>query len=222
MARRKRKKYSLIERVSYYDKIANKEYLKYKKTGKLSNKYLYADGYVQGASAAAVELGIEVSMKYSWLYGSSFSASPELQTMLEGWYTSGTEVVFACGGSMCTSAFAAAAANNGKVIGVDVDQSAESPTVVTSAMKGLAEGTIYALEKFYAGEWAEISDKAANLGVTSNAVGLPTATWRFAKYTVAEYEALYAKLVSGEVQVDADPVGAETKEYANLTLDYIA
>ena len=178
-------------------------------------------GYIQGASAAAVELGIEVSMKYSWSFGASFSASPELQTMLEGWYSSGTEVVFACGGSMCTSAFAAAAANNGKVIGVDVDQSGESPTVITSAMKGLAEGTIYALEKFYGGEWASIANQAANLGVTTNAVGLPTASWKFANYTVAEYESLYAKLVSGEVVVDADVNGAETKEYANLTLDYI-
>lgn len=181
-------------------------------------------GFIQGASDAAVELEVQVSMKYSWAYGSSFAASPELQTMLEGWYTSGTEVVFACGGSMCTSAFAAASANNGKVIGVDVDQSAESPTVITSAMKGLAQGTIYALEKFYDGKWADIADQAANLGVTSNAVGLPTAeaSWRFANFTVEAYEALFAKLVSGEVVVDADPTGAETKEYVNLTLDYIA
>ena len=180
-------------------------------------------GYIQGASAAAVELGIEVSMKYSWLYGDSFAASTELQTMLEGWYSGGTEVVFACGGSMCTSAFAAASANNGKVIGVDVDQSAESPTVITSAMKGLTEGTMYALEKFYAGEWADISDKAANLGVTSNAVGLPTAegSWRFANYTVAEYEALYAKLVANEIVVDTNVDGAEERTYANLTLEYI-
>ena len=178
-------------------------------------------GYIQGASDAAVELEVQVSMKYSWAYGSSFAASPELQTMLEGWYTSGTEVVFACGGSMCTSAFAAASANNGKVIGVDVDQSAESPTVITSAMKGLAQGTIYALEKFYDGKWADIADKAANLGVSSNAVGLPTASWRFANFTVEAYEALFAKLVSGEVVVDTAVAGAETKEYANLTLDYI-
>lgn len=148
-------------------------------------------GYIQGASAAAQELEVTVSMKYSWLHGGSFSASAELQTMLNGWYTTGTQVVFSCGGSMCTSAFAAADANGGKVIGVDVDQSAESTTVITSAMKGLAEGTIYALEQFYNGKWAEISDKAANLGVTSNAVGLPTAegSWRFTKFTVAEYEA---------------------------------
>lgn len=180
-------------------------------------------GYIQGANDAAKELGITVSMKYSWLHGSTFSASPELQTMLEGWYSTGTEVVFACGGSMCTSAFAAASANNGKVIGVDVDQAAESPTVITSAMKGLREGTIYALEKFYDGKWAEISDKSANLGVNDNAVGLPTAeaSWGFKKFTVEEYNSLFAKLQNGTVKVDANVEGAESKTYSNLTLEWV-
>ncbi len=180
-------------------------------------------GYIQGANDAAKELGITVSMKYSWLYGSTFSASPELQTMLEGWYSTGTEIVFACGGSMCTSAFAAASANNGKVIGVDVDQAADSPTVITSAMKGLREGTIYALEKFYSNKWAEIADKSANLGVNDEAVGLPTdeASWRFTKFSVEEYEALFAKLKDGSIKVDATVEGAEEKTYSNVTLDWV-
>ncbi len=180
-------------------------------------------GYIQGANDAAKELGITVSMKYSWLHGATFSASPELQTMLEGWYSTGTEVVFACGGSMCTSAFAAASANNGKVIGVDVDQAAESPTVITSAMKGLREGTMYALEKFYSGKWAEISDKSANLGVNDNAVGLPTeeASWGFKTFSIEEYNALFEKLQNGSLVVDANVEGAESKTYSNVTLEWV-
>ena len=180
-------------------------------------------GYIQGANDAAKELGITVDMKYSWLHGSTFSASPELQTMLEGWYSTGTQVVFSCGGSMCTSAFAAASANNAKVIGVDVDQANDSPTVITSAMKGLREGTIFALEKFYGGKWSEISDKSANLGVNDDAVGLPTeeASWGFSKFTVEEYEALFAKLQDGSVKVDATVEGAEEKAYSNVNLDWI-
>ena len=180
-------------------------------------------GYIQGANDAAKEAGITVSMKYSWLHGASFSASAELQTMLEGWYSTGTEVVFACGGSMCTSAFAAAGANQGKVIGVDVDQAADSPTVITSAMKGLREGTIYALEKFYNGKWDEIADKSANLGVNDEAVGLPTeeSSWRFTKFTVEEYNELFAKLKDGTVKVDANVDGAESKTYSNVTLDWV-
>ena len=180
-------------------------------------------GFIQGANAAAKELGITVDMKYSWLYGSTFSASTELQTMLEGWYTTGTQVVFACGGSMCTSAFAAASANNGKVIGVDVDQAGDSPTVITSAMKGLTEGTIHALKQFYDGKWSEIADKSVNLGAKDNAVGLPTAedSWGFKKFSVEKYNELFAKLQSGAIVVDAAVDGAETKAYSNVNLDYV-
>ncbi len=180
-------------------------------------------GYIQGANDAAKELNIKVDMKYSWLHGSTFSASPELQTMVEGWYSTGTEVIFACGGSMCTSVFSAASANNAKVIGVDVDQAAESPTVITSAMKGLREGTAYALEQFYAGKWADVADKCVNLGAKDNAVGLPTeeASWGFEKFTVEEYNELLKKLQDGTVKVDANVEGAETKTYSNVNLTWV-
>src|SRR5699024_2284207 len=74
-------------------------------------------GYVQGANAAAAELDVTVDMNYSWEHGATFSASPELQTMINGWYANGTEIVFACGGSMFQSISAAASANEGYVIG---------------------------------------------------------------------------------------------------------
>ena len=181
-------------------------------------------GFIQGANDAAKELNITVDMKYSWAYGSTFSASAELQTMLNGWYAGGTEVVFACGGSMCTSAFAAAAANGGKVIGVDVDQSGDSPTVITSAMKGLSAGTMHALKEFYAGNWdANLADKTVNLGAKDNAVGLPTAeaSWGFETFTVAQYNDLYARLKSGTIKVDANVNGIENKKYSNVNLIYI-
>lgn len=180
-------------------------------------------GYIQGASAAAKEIGVKVEMKYSWLHGSTFSASTELQTMIEGWYSTGTEVVFACGGSMCNSVFSAAAANRGKTIGVDVDQAAESPTVITSAMKGLREGTMHALTQFYNGKWSNISDKSVNLGAADNAIGLPTepSSWKFETFTVEEYNELFKKLQEGTIKVDAKVEGAETKEYDNLTLYWV-
>lgn len=182
----------------------------------------YGYGFIQGANDAAASKSVTVEMKYSWLYGEAFSASTELQTMLQGWYTSGTQVVFSCGGSMCSSAFAAASANNGKVIGVDVDQSSQNPTVITSAMKGLASGTMHALSEYYAGNWDKnLSNKAVNLGAKDNAVGLPTATWSMTNFTVAQYEELFAKLANGSVTVDAEVKGAETKTYSNVTLDWV-
>jgi basic membrane protein A len=180
-------------------------------------------GYIQGANAAAKELDITVTMKYSWLYGSTFSASPELQTMAEGWYSTGTEVIFACGGSMCTSIFSAASANNGKVIGVDVDQASESPTVITSAMKGLREGTAFALGKFYEDKWAEIANKDVTLGAKEDAVGLPIDedSWGFKKFSVKEYNKVLKGLKDASIVVDTKIDGAETRTYSNVKLEYI-
>ena len=179
----------------------------------------YGYGFVQGASAAAAELGVKVEMNYSWLYGSSFSASPELQTMVNGWYENGTEVVFACGGSMFASVAAAASANDGAVVGVDVDQSSESDTVITSAMKGLAASVQWACAKVYDGSFAEMGGTCATLGAKDNAVGLPTATWSLTQWTVDEYNAMLAAMADGSLVVDADYANLASTD--NLTLNVI-
>ena len=162
----------------------------------------YGYGFVQGADAAAKELGVKVDMNYSWQYGASFNASPELQTMVSGWYEAGTEVVFACGGSMFASVAAAAGAADGKVVGVDVDQSGQSDAVITSAMKDLAKSVIDAITKFYDG--GAVYGGSLVLGAKDNAVGIPTDTWQFENWTVEEYQDLYDKVVSGEIVVDND------------------
>ena len=177
-------------------------------------------GFLQGADAAAAAKGITVEMNYSWAYGSSFSASPELQAMATGWYTNGTEVIFACGGSMFQSVSAAASAEDGKVVGVDVDQSFESPAVITSAMKGLADAAQWAIAKHYDGKWAEIGGTSTSLGAKDNAVGLPTATWSLTGWSVADYEAMFAKLVAGEMTISSDLVLAP-ESTANVTVTYV-
>ena len=177
-------------------------------------------GFVQGAEAAAAAKGVKVEMNYSWMYGASFSASPELQTMATGWYQNGTEVIFCCGGSMFQSVASAASAEDGKVVGVDVDQSFESPAVITSAMKGLADATVWAITKHYAGEWADIGGTSTSLGAADNAVGLPTATWSLTKWTVADYEALLADIVAGKVAVSNELVTAP-ESTANVTVNYV-
>ena len=162
----------------------------------------YGYGFAQGVNAAAKEMGVTVELKYSWQYGASFQASAELQTMASGWYENGTEIIFACGGSMFASIVAAASANDASVIGVDVDQSYESDTVVTSALKGLVSATEWAIDKFYSDSWAEVGDVATTLGANNDAVGLPTETWSLTKFTVEEYEALLASIKDGTVVID--------------------
>ena len=180
-------------------------------------------GYVQGANAAAAELGVDVEVNYSWQYGANFSASPELQTMASGWYQNGTEIIFACGGAMFQSISAAASANDGYVVGVDVDQSAESDAVITSAMKGLASAVQWAVGHVYDGTFSEIGGVATSLGVTDDAVGLPTAdeSWRFETFTLDQYDELYQKVLDGTLVVDADYEANLEQDYSNLTLNII-
>ena len=174
---------------------------------------------MQGADAAAKELNEKVEINYSWQYGASFSASPELQTMAAGWYQSGTEVIFACGGSMFASVAAAAGAEEGKVVGVDVDQSGESPTVITSAMKGLADSAQWALGKFYAGEFASIGGVQTSLGANENAVGLPTATWSLTKWSVDSYKVMLQDIKDGKIAIDNNYDNLASTE--NVTLNIV-
>ena len=183
----------------------------------------YGYGFAQGVNAAAAEMGVQVELKYSWQYGATFSASAELQTMISGWYETGTEIVFACGGSMFSSIVAAASANDAYVVGVDVDQSFESETVVTSALKGLSNATAWAIAKNYNNEWSSIGGTTISLGANDDAVGLPVDTWSLTGWTVEEYNALLAAIKDGSVVVDNTVLendGAAKVEYSNLKVIY--
>ena len=181
------------------------------------NRYGY--GYVQGAEAAAAEKGVNVDMNYTFLYGAAFQASPELQTLASGWYENGTEVIFSCGGSIFDSITAAASANDAAVIGVDVDQSFSSDTVITSALKGIGEAAYQALTAAYDGTWGEFrGEGAVTLGAAKGAVGLPVDTWSLENWTVAEYEEMFAKIVSGEIAIDNDYTKVASTEHVTLNV----
>ena len=186
-------------------------------------------GFCQGADAAAKEKGVNVTMKYSYKFGEGFSASPELQTQISGWYKSGTEVVFACGGSMFQSVKSAATENEGaKIIGVDTDQSGESERVITSAVKELSVSVQKVLDQFYNGKWdSELAAKCQNLGAADDSTGLPTDTWSMKNFTVEQYKALFEKIKKGEIVPNATtPDNANNAEwlqkagFTNLTVEF--
>ena len=181
-------------------------------------------GFVQGANDAAKELGKTVDINYTWQFGNTFSPSPELMAMVSGWYNAGTEIVFCCGGNMFQSVAQAAAENDGAVVGVDTDQSFESETVVTSATKGLSSAVQWALAKVYDGTFSEIGGQGTALGVAENSVGLPTATWSMQNFTVEEYEALFQKLLNGEVTIDNNSEMSNPAEagLTNITVNFVA
>ena len=174
----------------------------------------YGYGFVQGADAAAAELGQNIEINY--FYGGQFYGDANITSRMEGWYSNGTQVVFACGGGIYTSAVEAALKSNGYVVGVDVDQNyigvngvadgsfAYNP-FITSAMKGLTEAVNTALSDIDAGDWGDIAASNGNFGLEDgDYVGLPTDadSWNFETFTTDEYEALKEKIKSGEITVD--------------------
>ena len=173
----------------------------------------YGYGFVQGADAAAAELGLtDVTINYA--YGNQFYGDADITAAMDTWYAGGTEVVFACGGGIFTSAAEAAAKVNGKVIGVDVDQAGTidglygEGMTVTSAMKGLAPTVKTMLAAVQAGKFE--GGKVENLGLVSenpeeNYVQIPMGSTQFSdSFTAEDYKALVADMFGGKITVDND------------------
>ena len=175
----------------------------------------YGYGYVQGVDAAAKELGITVDMKYA--YGNQFYGDADITAVMDTWYADGTQIVFACGGGIYTSAAEAAKKAGGKVIGVDVDQKAiidgdygEGMTV-TSATKGLRPTTINALtDIIVGGKWSDYAGKIVTLGLVSgddpsaNYVQLAETTQFGDGFTKDDYAALVKGMFDGTITVSND------------------
>ena len=175
----------------------------------------YGYGYVQGINAAAEEMGITDDVTIEYAYGGQFYGSTEITAAMDTWYSNGTEVVFACGGGIFTSAAEAAAKVGGKIIGVDSDQSltidayGEGMTV-TSAMKSLTATVNSMLDSIiYDGTWEEHVGKVENLGLVSkddmslNYVGLPEDTTQWNEnFVLEDYKKLVADIFDGKVEVD--------------------
>ena len=173
-------------------------------------------GFVQGADAAAKELGIENEVAVEYVCGGQFYGDADITAYMDTWYSEkGVEVVFACGGGIYTSAAEAAVKVGGKVIGVDSDQSFvinefQEDLTVTSAMKGLATTVNTLLTEIKAGNWNNYTGKIDNLGLVSevaeeNFVQLPIETTQFGEgFTEDDYRALVKSMFNGEVEVSND------------------
>ncbi len=168
----------------------------------------YGYGFVQGADAAAVEDNVDVNIKY-W-YSGSFGPTDEIAAKMDSWYTEGTEVVFACGGGIYLSCQSAAEANEGLMIGVDVDQSNVSDTIITSAMKALSNSVRMALTAVGTNGlvWPDAyAGTCQSLGAKEDCVGLPMESSKLGDFDEAAYETLFQQIVDGTVTIDdtSDP-----------------
>ncbi len=191
----------------------------------------YGYGFVQGADAAAKEIGA-TDVKIEYGYGNQFYGDADITAVMDTWYqTLGVQVVFACGGAIYTSAADAAVKVEGaKVIGVDVDQAGLIDSTygegltLTSAMKGLAATVNTLLTETTKGNFANYGGKVETLGLVSgedaslNYVGLPESTQWADAFTKDDYNKMVAAMFNGEITVsnaiDTEPaVTAVTVEY---------
>lgn len=161
-------------------------------------------GYLQGAEAAAAEMCID-KIDFKYHYTGSFDATPDAQTLAASWYAEGIEVIFGCGGLVGNSVMSAAEAAGKAVIGVDVDQSIESDTVITSAMKGLAAAVQSALDDYYNGTFP--GGEALVYGADKGGVQLPMDSSKFENFTQEDYDAVYSALANGEIELIKDVDG---------------
>ncbi|MEY8352829.1 BMP family ABC transporter substrate-binding protein [Lachnospiraceae bacterium 54-53] len=155
-------------------------------------------GFAEGADYAAKELGIE-SIEIMYNYTGAFAATPEAQSMAASWYQNGTEVIFGCGGAVGNSVMAAAEEKNAKVIGVDVDQSFESETVITSAMKQLSVSVYDGVKAFY--DNAFPGGNTSIFSAKNEGVGLPMENSKFTNFTQDDYDKIYAQLKEGKIEL---------------------
>ena len=170
----------------------------------------YGYGYLQGIEAAATELGLDDgSVAVTYHYTGDFAETDTNKATAKAMYQGGSEVIFACGGSVGKSVMAAASEASAKVIGVDVDQRYDSDTVITSAMKGLGASVQQVLKAIYTDNaWDTFAGKTTTFNAANDGVGLPTivigddaanAFDRFQKFTKEDYDALYKTLADGTI-----------------------
>ena len=194
----------------------------------------YGYGFVQGVDAAAADLGL-TDVKLNYIYGGQFFGDADITAVMDTWYQGGTEVVFACGGGIYTSAVDAAKKVNAKVIGVDVDQAGviakyagvEGMTV-TSAMKGLYPATYDTLtDVIVNGNWDKYVGKIATLGLVSgtdpeaNYVQIPMGdgTQWSDSFTQDDYKAMVKDMFDGKITVSNDTTKAPTDFATAITVN---
>ena len=195
----------------------------------------YGYGFVQGVDAAAAELKL-TDVKLNYAYGNQFFGDADITAAMDTWYAGGTEVVFACGGGIYTSAVDAAAKKaGGKVIGVDVDQAGviadyakEDGLTVTSAMKGLYPATYDTLtDVIVNGNWEKYSAKIDTLGLVSaddpaaNYVQIPleSTQWADGAFTQDDYKALVKAMFDGTLTVSNDITKAASDFATVITVE---
>lgn len=155
----------------------------------------YGYGFVQGADYAGIELGEKVYIAYTYL--GTFSENQDVHDMAAIFYDYSVEAIFAYGGASGNSVMKAAEEKSGAVIGADIDQSVESPSIVFSCIKNLDTAVYNTLTDYYSGIFVGGSEK--HLTASEKGIALTMDNAKFNSFSEIEYKAIYNELASKEI-----------------------
>jgi basic membrane protein A len=157
-------------------------------------------GYLQGIEDAAKELNLkDGSVKVFYHYTGDFADTDANKATAKAMFESGAEVIFGCGGSVGKSVMSAAAEANAKSIGVDVNQKADSQTVITSALKGLKVSVMDVLDSIYTDNFDNYAGKTTYFTAANDGVGLPDDFERFNVFNKEKYDKVFTSLADQSV-----------------------
>ena len=190
----------------------------------------YGYGFVQGVNdASPPDSGVEVN----YVYANQLNDDDDITDYMNGWYESGTKVVFSCGGTVYTSAAKAAEHADGMMIGAVSDQAkaidkkyGEGRTF-TSAVTDYGMVITNILSSIEDGAWLDYAGRIDSFGIVSsdkpeqNCVRLPSDSTLWTKdFSEDDYRDLLSRILNGEIQV-ANDLSAESPSGENITVNYL-
>ena len=182
----------------------------------------YGYGYIQGAAAAAKDAGrSDVEVKYT--YTDTFKAADWISKGASRWYGDGTQVIFACGGSIVNSVIKAAedtgseedgenVVYSGKVIGVDTDQSGRSDTVITSAKKEIQTSVNDILNTYIHDNFK--GNSIFNYDLKNKGVSIEIKNSRFKDFKGTDYTTLVDDIKAGKISIRKEMGDKDLKDLA--------
>ncbi|MFI3128579.1 MAG: BMP family ABC transporter substrate-binding protein [Bacillota bacterium] len=171
--------------------------------------YNAGQGFMQGADAAAAELGITIDQIYG--HTGNFDESAANKAMFTSIFSTGTEVLFSFGGSNTYSAYAAAseASPTRWIVTPDTDGTSQDATAYTSVMKELGYSVYSALDDIYNNNFAVYA--GVNIvGIDEDMVGIPFENSKFTNFDADDYATAVALAKSTNVIVSSDANDAAT------------
>ena len=158
-------------------------------------------GYIQGINDAAKEKGLEKkSIKLKYMYLGGFEENAEYEYIASSWFAGDTQVIFASAGQAGISVMKAAKKYKDKyVVGVDIDQSSQSNTIITSVVKNSKRAVYDQLKNIYDDKFE--GGKYVTYGINDGYIYLEMGNSRFKKFSKEQYDKLVKEMSEGKIKV---------------------